>query len=72
MVWSVDQRRFSGNYDSHNKYLLYLAIPQFHEVRRCLTAQAVEYHDAELVHDSLRNIQQVARYRGDAFVHICQ
>jgi len=32
-------------------------LAQFHEVRRRLTVQAVEHHGAELVHDSLRNIQ---------------
>jgi len=32
-------------------------LAQFHEVRRRLTVQAVERHDADLVRDSLRNIQ---------------
>ena len=32
-------------------------LAQFHEVLRRLTVQAVEHHDAEFVHDSLRNIQ---------------
>jgi len=32
-------------------------LAQFHEVLRRLTVQTVEHHDAEFVHDSLRNIQ---------------
>jgi len=32
-------------------------LAQFNEVCRRLTVQAVEHHDAELVHDLLRNIQ---------------
>ena len=34
-----------------------VVLAQFHEVLRRLTVQAAEHHDAEFVHDSLRNIQ---------------